>query len=610
MQSPSAIQSGVTFDQAADPATVRACQELWHSFRDPLAFIPNALKVQNRQGKLVPFHLKNKQIELAQRVEAKRAEGGPIRFIIPKTRRVGMSAEIAALIFHQTPFFEGQSALILAHEKSAARNLFNYYHRFEHHYTPFKGIGLPRILGRTASQGEGSIRWVNRSQIEIATAKNLDFSRSFDFRFLHLSEFAYYPHIRGLMTALVATVADDPGTMIFKESTANGYNEFYSDCIAAQDGSSDYELFFVGCFDDEENWRELDRDRIDPIKFEESLTDDEFMLRERYDLALEQLYWRRMKLKDYSDDLKRFDQEFPHSFEVAFISSGRQRFDPALFLGMPTDIPSKRGELRKELRNRTDAYYFASHTFGELTVWKDFKKSGQYVGGCDPAKGVDINEGVGTPDPDWCAAEIGERETGEQTMELHTRVPPVTLAQYLYDLGAWCFQETGQWIYWVVEVGFDGGNGLAVLTELVRLGYPLEYIYFNEVLDEATTRRKKEMGFVIRPNTRPLLISVHESMLINKSLILHSRHAIAEHRTFVYKKRASGGVKIEHEDGCHDDLVFACMYLSWAMSHAPVFRRPNAAKIVRYAVGGGVVKDERSRAEEEIRRKRERMERM
>lgn len=566
-------QQQFQLDRAPTEQELAFLRSVVQDFRDPLRFIPEALMVQSRQGQLVPFKLKRKQKELVELVKRMREQGRPVRIIEPKTRRVGMSAVNAAVIFHETPFNEGQSALILAHEKKAARNLFNYYHRFEQGYKPFRGIALPQVAGRSASQDSGSIRWTNRSQIEIATAKTLDFSRSFDFRFLHLSEYGYYPNIRGLMTALIATVADDPATMIFKESTANGYNDFYQDCIAALEGESDYELFFVGCFDDEENWRSLERDRVDPHHFEKSLTDQEWQLVERYSLVLEQIYWRRMKLKEFAGDQKRFDQEFPHSFEVAFQSSGRQRFDPSLFVWMPTDLPYERGELRREEINRAEQLIFRPHQYGELTLWKRFRPGGQYVGGVDTAKGVDVNEGVGTADPDWCAAEIGERRLGEQIMELHTRLEPTPFAAYLYDLGQWCFQESGDWIFWVIEVEFNGGNGLAVCRELQRLGYPLDHLYFSEVLNQATQKRKQDIGFVIRPNTRPLLISNHERYLINHSLTLHSKKAISEHNTFV-KKGTAHGVKIEAEQGCHDDLCLACMYLTWAFEYAPVFATP------------------------------------
>lgn len=599
--------SSLQFDRQPDQATLRALHSLYTDFRDPLQFVPASLMVQKRQGQLVPFNLKRAQKRLVERVKARRAAGRPVRMILDKTRRVGISAVIAAIIFEETPFFEGQSALILAHEKRAARNLFNYYNRFEQNFKPFKGIGLPMIRNRIESQDSGALVWVNRSRIDIATAKNLDFSRSFDFRFLHLSEIAYYPNIRGLMTALIATVADDPGTMVFKESTANGYNDFHKDCILAMEGESDYEFFFAGCFEDEENRREFEPD-VDKVKFEESLTDHEWSLIEAHDLVLEQIYWWRKKLQEFSNDLKRMQQEYPATWQESFQSSGNQRFDPSLFAWMPTKTPYERGQLAPAMENRKEVIRFSPHQYGELTIWKRFQPGGQYIGGVDSAKGVDVNQSIGssenkgTPDPDYCAAVIGERALGEQVMELHVRLEPTPYAQYLYDLGAWCFELTGDWVYWVIEVEFNGGNGLAVCRELQRLGYPMDRIYFSQKMNTAAPEPTYEIGFVIRPNTRPLLISNFEMYVIKRAVTLKSPKLISEALTFV-KKSKGGTVKIEHEQSCHDDILFAGMYMCWGFEYAPVFQVPKRVGSLLPATYGqqGLTEAQKQRIKQEAR---------
>jgi len=597
------VQSQVQFDTPIDPATITGALNLWNEFRDHGKFIPAALTLQNRAGQLVPFNLKAAQVRFLNEVNDCIRKSQPVRFIIDKTRRIGISRIISAIIFHGTPFFEGQAALILAHEKKAARQLFSYYHQYEQTYKPYLKIGLPRVTRRSASVDSGFIQWANRSSVEIATAKNLDFGRSFDFRFLHLSEAAYYPNIRGLMTALIGTIPNDPGTMVFQESTANGHNAFYKDCIDAMDGIGDYRFFFAGCFEDEDNWRDFIAEGIDPEKFEQSLTDEEWALQEQYNLQLEQLYWRRKKLEEFKGDKKKFDQEYPHSWQVSFAASDRQRFDPKLFIWMPTNVPYDRGELSMTLNpaTRREEIMFTPHQYGELSIWKHPQPGGQYVGGVDVAKGVDINEGEGTPDPDWCVAEIGERSLGEQVAELHTRLEPTPFAQYLYDLGWYYGGRWGNWVYWVVEAEFSGGNGRAVLVELIRLGYPTDRLYFDEVLDEATARRRKEVGFVIRPNTRPTLIATHERFLMNRGIILHSKQAISEHNTFV--KHATG--KVEHQKGTHDDLVFGCMYLSWALDRAPVMltkpKGPLAELPKKYGQGNGISEAEKQKLIREAR---------
>lgn len=573
--------------------------KLYNRFRDPEEFIPNVLTIPNRQGVLVDFKLKSAQLRFVRQVKAQRAKGRPVRQIIDKTRRVGMSAVIAAIIYHATAFDDGQSALTLAHEKDAARRQFAYFDNFQTHYRVWLNIARPIIAGRNASDDAGSLRWRNRSSIEIATANNLNFSRSFDFRFLQLAEYAYYRNIRGLMTALIPTVPDDVDTMIFKESTANGYNEFWREWEAALEGKGDYETFFAGCFEDEENWRKLD---VDPEYFKRSMDDDEFALQERYDLSLEQINWRRAKLKEFEGDLKRFDQEYPHSWEVSFQSTGRQRFDPQLFVWMPVQDDGELGELEPQLINRKEKLVFTPHPQGSLTVWKRFLPGMRLIGGADVAKGVDvINESDGsTQDPDYCGACIGDRNTGQQIMEFHARLEPTPYAKYLYDLGDWARQEIGEWIYWIVEVEFSGGNGRAVLTEMLRLGYPASRLYHMEKLDRDSQQVKNTPGFEIRPNTRPLLLANFERYVIHRGIILRSKKTLSQVKTFV--RKASG--KIEHERGQHDDRLFGAMYFAWGMEHAPVFSAPAAKSPLPSHYGGQkpLTKAEEERILSEMRR--------
>jgi hypothetical protein len=558
--------------QHLDPAAASALVRLYKNFLDPEQFFPKSLMAQNRVGQLVPFETKAAQKRLNLTVKRIQDAGRAVRLLIPKSRRIGISLDIAGLIFQRTPFFEGQAALILAHEKTAARNLFSYYHRFKQFYKPFEFIALPNTRNEIAGAESGLLEWTNRSRIEIATANNLNFGRSFDFRYLHLSEYSFYSNIRKLMTALIPTVAEDPATMIIKESTCNGYNEFHSEVEAAQEGLSDYEVFFAGCFEDEQNWRSLEADHIDSDRFQDSMTDEEWDLTERYSLVLEQVYWRRKKLEEYLGDVQRFDQEYPHALSVAFLSSGRQRFNPKLFLFMPTQVNSERGELRRDEVGLKSVPVFQEHQFGTLTIFKRPSKLAQYCGGADPAKGIDVNEGEGESDPDWCAAEIAERSLGEQVAELKTRLAPVVFAEYLANLGEWF-----NWTYWVIEVETNGGNGLSVLTEMIRLGYPEDRLYRGLTFRKGQQKPTNEIGFEIHGANRNMLINRYERALIQRSITLHSSQAISEHHRFVVKPNG----RIEAERRHHDDLVFASMYMAWSLENAPDMtpRKSNAPEL-------------------------------
>jgi len=465
--------------------------------------------------------------------------------------------------------------LIIAYEKFVARNLFSYYDQFQKHFKPFRGIGLPRLMNRSAGETSGALRWANRCSITIATAENFNFSRSFRFRIVHLSEYGYYPSIAGLTTALVAAVPSDRETMVFKESTANSYNEFYRECIEAMEGRSDYEFLFFGCFEDENNTRSLEADNIDPIKFDESLTDEEWKLHETYPnltgdggLSREQLYWRRKMLEEMRNDEKKFKQEFCANWQESFQASSRQRFDPKLyvFLTDAFEASCETGDLHAEEVNRQEIISLRPNRFGSLTVWKRPTRYGEYVGGCDPARGVDVNESGASPNPDFTAAQVFDRNLAEQVAELHERLEPIPTAQYLYKLGKWY-----NCVYWVIEVEVAGGNGLAVLRELERLGYPMDRIYYKENLNQIAGKRSRDMGFRIDPHTRMLTIANYERWLLDQAFTLHSKMLVSESNTFV--KKPTG--KVEHEVNCHDDLLFAAMHATWGMEHAPPLIRAN-----------------------------------
>jgi hypothetical protein len=540
-------------------------------FQDLPKFAAESLTIANKQGAIVDLIFNRSQLKLVEAVRKQREKGRPVRLLIDKSRRQGLTVGIAALMFQETAFVDGQPALIVAHENKAARNIFGFYDHFNTHYKPFRGVvGLPRLTSRVAGQESGALKWANGSSIEIATARNLQGSRSFNFRRIHLSEYAFYPQIRTLMTALAATVPDDPDTIVIKETTANSYNEFYTEWMNAVDGKTDYQHVFFGCFDDADNIRMLD---VEPDKFQDSMTDPEWELQARYSLALEQIYWRRKKLEtDYRGDERMFDQEYPHSWEVSFLATGRPRFDPKCFVGMPI-TEGEKGRVDIQKIGRREVPIFAHHEYGELTVWRRPQENRDYVGGVDPVRGIDINEGVGTPDPDFAAAEIFDRELAEQVAELHERIEPFPLAQYLFDIGQWY-----NWVYWVIEVETSGGNGLAVLRHLQELGYPQDRIHFHRKLDTRTNRATDKPGYQVDGVTRPILISSWDRMLLERSVTLHSAAAVAQHRTFVVK--ATG--RVEHQDGCHDDIVFACMHAGTAITCAPVRRNKKPTAPQRY----------------------------
>ena len=106
----------------------------------------------------------------------------------------------------------------------------------------------------------------------------------------------------------------------FLESTANGMgNFFHEQWKKAEKGEGQYIAIFVPWF-----WQpEYRKTPPEPIQ----LTAEEEKLVEYYDLDIEQLYWRRMKIADLSvsgaDGERSFKQEYPCNASEAFQLTGK-----------------------------------------------------------------------------------------------------------------------------------------------------------------------------------------------------------------------------------------------------------------------------------------------
>jgi hypothetical protein len=132
---------------------------------------------------------------------------------------------------------------------------------------------------------------------------------------------------KSVLDTLLQIVPLAPRTVICLESTARGVgNEFHARWKQAERslaaGLDDFYPFFIAWFEEPEN-------RIEGVTWDalEGLDEREERLRDRYGVDAEQLAWRRWAIRSQlGGDSDRFDQEYPESADVAFLS-GRPFFD-------------------------------------------------------------------------------------------------------------------------------------------------------------------------------------------------------------------------------------------------------------------------------------------
>lgn len=530
---------------------------LTNTFDDDEAFAAESLRIMLKSGIVAPFIWNNAQRKFHRAVERQKKQGKPVRIVVLKARQVGFSTSVAGEFWKQTAFIPGQKTLIVAQEKAPALNLFNYYLRFHENYVPYKNLlYLPKLKSKTNQ----CLKYVNDSELRVTTANNLKAARSFTIRRLHLSEYAFYRDAHTFMAGVLQCVPDDSDTMIVIESTANGLGgPYYMKWQEAWDDKieSDWEPVFYG-WQEEPGYRIPMRDE-EKYRFQKSLTDEEFELKHKYRLDLEQLAWRRWTIRNKCErDERTFKQEYPSCPEEAFLVTGRPRYSPLFFQWMPTMKPAIGGLSRFQVATK-EILQFIPRERGEFHLWKKPEPGREYIIGIDSSLGIDINQGKGTPDPDYSVAQVIERSVGEQVAMLRERMEPISFATYLYDVGRWY-----NWAYLVPEIN-SGGDGIGVVRELIRLGYPLDRIYTRETIEERSQRTTNKIGFLTTPATKPQLLAQLESLLVHRALILHCPITVAECYSFVIKPNS----RAEAADGCHDDTVIALALAALGMIVAP-----------------------------------------
>jgi hypothetical protein len=323
------------------------------------------VKILNKQAKLVPCIAHPWQLEFDARLERQRAEGKPMRAIILKARKLGFSTWVAVKFLQRLTQIEYQAAIVTAQDTNTAGVIFDMAKLAHAHLPTIDELGLgfnikPAIIasnfspnGRKFMQfGEPSrkLRMEGRtgeSVLEIDTAGTPESGRGYTPSMLHLSEVGRWsgPLATRKMLAQLNAVPYEPETIVVLESTANGLNHFHRRWVNARDGANDpdtgetYVPLFVPWWRDPkcalQFATDADRERfIESIGDERKLGEvvsDEPMLRERYDLTPEQLYWRRMMIRtQHENSVELFKQENPASDEEAFIGSGRTVFSGIL----------------------------------------------------------------------------------------------------------------------------------------------------------------------------------------------------------------------------------------------------------------------------------------
>jgi hypothetical protein len=468
------------------------------------------LKVRDRQGRHVALRANRAQREYERRRGAAN--------IVLKARQMGITTWVAGRFFLKTITQPGTLTVQVAHTQEAAEGIFRCVHRF---------LGaLPRpLLDGALRTARASARQIVfpalDSEYRVETAGDRNAGRGATIQNLHCSEVARWPGdaaetLAGLRAALPA------GAELVLESTPNGADGcFYDEWQRAGAPGGMVRHFFP--------WWWESGYVAEPVE-EREWTEEERQLAARHRLNGAQVGFRRQMEAGFRG-LAR--QEYAEDPEACFLASGVCVFDLASVDARLRQV-GEAAELRGVGREET-----------ELLVWYPAVPGREYLVAVDPAGGG--------AEGDYSAAQVVEIETGLQCAELRAKAGTLELAQRAAELG----MQYGRALL-VVERNNHGAGVLAYLKSVCR--YPRIHV------------QDGQEGWLTSSLSRPRMIGMLASALVERPEIFQSRRLLRECRTFVRLRNGGTGAQA----GAHDDCVMA-MAIALA-ARAELAGRPRLAR--------------------------------
>lgn len=293
--------------QAELDAILDAREYLYHNFP---VFAEKYLVIRPKKGGVAPFIMNNAQKKVHELLEEQYRTTGRVRAVILKGRQMGITTYVQARFINKVTYEPGKLAYILTHQGSTTKEIFGLTKRFYDN--------LPEIFKPPISKNNTSELAFTKldSKYAVGTAGTKEVGRGITVQNFHGSECAFWENGDEILAGLMNTIPDDNSEVIL-ESTANGVNnvfhKYWNEAVAGVNG-------FIPIFI---SWAMDPTYRKDPPA-DFVRTQAEETLAELYQLDNAQLYWRRLKIAQSSEDI--FKQEFPLCEAEAFLDSQGESF--------------------------------------------------------------------------------------------------------------------------------------------------------------------------------------------------------------------------------------------------------------------------------------------
>ena len=143
---------------------------------------------------------------------------------------------------------------------------------------------------------------------------------------------------------------------------------------------------------------------------------------------------------------------------------------------------------------------------------------------------------------DYFIGQVLDNTTGKQVAKLRKQFDADEYTRQMYCLGKY---------YNNALIGIETNFDTYPIKELERLGY--KNMFIREKEDTYTGKHEKAFGFRTDRITRPLILSMLQSIVNDNIELINDKETLEEMLVFVRNEKG----RPEAQDGCHDDLVIA-----------------------------------------------------
>lgn len=502
------------------PSSAEELMEL--AVTDPKQIIETCFWVVGKDGNREPFIFNDLQNEYYYQRTA--------RDDILKAGQIGFSTMILAILTTKFILVPRKWGVSLSYESEATQRLFakvNYWldpKNLDPVLAPFLKLSTDKIGTKVNS--------VMDSRLYIGTAGAHAFGRGDTIHYAHFSETSRWSDAGKVATGILRAVPlPETGieTWIVGETTANGVGNYHhTEWIAAIEKRSKFKPYFA-------LWLKHQEYDIpgDPIVEYDA---EELKIKKMYpELATDgKLRWRREMIKTLKSEDGRsredmFKQEFPLTWQEAFLFSGSPVFDPPTLQNMLAGKvePIMRGNLAGLNPNMT----FINNAEGPLKVWEEPDKNEQYV----------IFGDVGQ-EHDRCVATVLNKRTAKVVAKWKMVINARTFGKEIQKLGYW---------YNKALIAVEINNmGQSTMDQVIEDNYPT--IYFRQQLDTMTKQVTDVPGWRTTEQSKGQLIG-HMQSLVQEGLQIQDEDIVGEMMTYIRDKNG----KMNAVQGAYDDCVIS-----------------------------------------------------